>query len=282
MIEQKDFSQFYLLNSKPFIDKDESFYNKIEHPFVYFERFSEDKILTNISYSFENALNLFNKIKKYQNASYNCFELELSLLKENRIIYLNQVVSKLLIIQKDLRNLKRKENLNIKFLENSFLILLNSLKDVLKSIFISYHLDLNYTNRELLSKWFYLKKAITLFQFSKYPEDKRFEKLYRKYLISNRFLSPLTEYTTFKALFESRYLENKINWLDRKSSLYYFIKLLIHHKVIKNPKNKHWEITSEFFLLKGESLLPRDFLNQKETQNKQSRLILETFVKSLT
>lgn len=44
MIEQKDFSQFYLLNSKPFIDKDESFYNKIEHPFVYFERFSEDKI----------------------------------------------------------------------------------------------------------------------------------------------------------------------------------------------------------------------------------------------
>jgi hypothetical protein len=92
----------------------------------------------------------------------------------------------------------------------------------------------------------------------------------------------LTDFSTFKSLFGARQLENKINWIDRKSSLYYFIKLLIEHKVIKNSRNKHWEITSEFFLLKGESLLPKDFLNQKETQNKKNRKYLESFVNSLS
>jgi hypothetical protein len=282
MLEQKKFSQFYLLNSNPWIDKDENYYNSVEHPFTFFESFNEFENLINSSHDFKNALILFNNIKTHQNTSYNCFELELSLLKENRIKYLNQIVTKLLMYQKELRHEKRKENFHIKYLENFFLLLLNSIRDTLKSIFISYHLELNNTNKELLSRWFYLRKSITSFQIKKYPEDKRFENLFRKYLISNRFISHLTEFSTFKTLFEVRHLENKINWVDRKSSLYYFIKLLILHNVIKSPKNKHWEITSEFFLLKGESLLPRDFLNQKETQNKQSRDVLEKFVKALS
>src|SRR5690606_1320533 len=160
-------------------------------------------------------------------------------------------------------------------------LLLNSIKDILKSIFISFHLELNNANREVLSKWFYLKNAIVSFKFRKFPEDKRFEILYERYL-KGRFVSTLTSFNTFKNLFEARQLENKINWVDRKSSLYYFIKLLIEYEVVSNPKNKHWEITSEFFLLKGEPLLPRDFLNQKETQNKNSRKTLEFFVKALS
>ncbi len=282
MLKQKDFSQFYIINYKPWA-KEEDLKDRVEHPFVFIESYIHDfNVYPSVS-TFEKAQAIFNDIKEYQEAAYNCFELELNLLQENRIKYLNQIVSRLLGVQKDLRQIKRKKDLEkYRAINNLILLLLGSIKDVLKSIFISYHLELNNTNREVLSKWFYLKKAITSFRFNKHPEDKRLEILYRKYLTDWGFVSKLTNFNTFKCLFEAKQLENKINWIDKKSSLYYFIKLLIEYKVVRSPKNKHWEIASEFFLLNGEALLPRDFLNQKETQNKKSRVILESFVKALS
>ncbi|MDB0602201.1 hypothetical protein PL373_13785 [Tenacibaculum maritimum] len=282
MVKQTDFSQYYMLNSKPFIKRKE-IEDRIEHPFIFIEDYINNLDSIPTLGVFDKALTIFNNIKSFQKYAYNCFELELSLLKENRIKYLNQVVSKLLEIQKSLRHTKRKQILErITSIESLFLLLLNSVKDILKSIFISCHLELNNTNREVLSKWFYLKKAVTSFRFNKYPEDKRLENLYHKYFINERLISPLVKFSTFKSLFEGRQLENKINWIDRKSSLYYFVKLLIESNIIKNPKNKHWEITSEFFLLKGESLLSRDFLNQKETQNKKTRKTIESFIQALS
>ncbi len=281
MLKQKDFSQFYILNYNPWA-KELDLKDKVEHPFVFIESYIHDLNAHPSFNSFEKAQAIFNDIRNYQEAAYNCFELELNLLQENRIKYLNQIVSRLLEIQKDLRQIKRKKDLkHYKSIESLILLLLNSIKEILKSIFISYHLELSNANREALSKWFYLKKAIVSFRMNKYPEDKRFERLYQNYLKDNGFVSSLSDFATFKSLFEARQLENKINWIDRKSTLYYFIKLLIEHNVIKSPKNKHWEITSEFFLLKGEALLPRDFLNQKETQNKTRRKYLESFVRAL-
>tara|TARA_R110002049_G_scaffold309282_1_gene520067 strand:+ start:48115 stop:48972 length:858 start_codon:yes stop_codon:yes gene_type:complete len=282
MLKQKDFSQFYVINYNPWA-KDEDLKDRVEHPFVFIESYIHDfNVYPSVS-TFEKAQAIFNNIREYQEAAYNCFELELNLLHENRIKYLNQIVSKLLGIQKDLRQLKRRKGVEkYRAINNLILLILGSIKDILKSIFISYHLELNNTNREALSKWFYLKKAIVSFHFNKHPEDKRLEKLFVKYLIGGGFISKLTNFSTFKCLFEAKQLENKINWIDKKSSLYYFIKLLIGHKVIRSPKNKHWEIASEFFLLNGEALLPRDFLNQKETQNKKSRKSLESFVKALS
>ena len=282
MLKQKDFSKFYIINYKTWA-KEVDYKDCIEHPFIFLEIYIQDLNVYPLLNTFENAQTIFNNIRTYQEAAYNCFELELNLLQENRIKYLNQIVTRLLGIQKDLRKVKRKKDLKLhKSIESLILLLLNSIKDILKSIFIAYHLELNNTNREVLSKWFYLKKAITSFRFNKYPEEKRLEILYQKYLISGRFISPMANFNTFKSLFEAKQLENKINWIDKKSSLYYFINLLIDNNVIKSPRNKHWEITSEFFLLNGESLLPRDFLNQKETQNKKSRDILESFVKALS
>lgn len=282
MLKQKDYSQFYILNYNPWA-KEEDLKDRVEHPFVFIESYIHDFNGYPSINTFEKAQAIFNNIKEYQKAAYNCFELELNLLQENRIKYLNQIVSRLLVIQKDLRQIKRKKELEkYRGINNLLLLLLGSIKEVLKSIFISYHLELNNTNRETLSKWFYLKKAITSFRFNKHPEDKRLEILYRKYLTDRKFVSILTNFDTFKSLFEGKQLENKINWIDKKSSLYYFIKLLIEYDVVRNPKNKHWEITSEFFLLNGESLLPRDFLNQKETQNNTKRENLESFVKALS
>lgn len=282
MLKQKDFSQFYIINYNPWT-KESVLKGRVEHPFIFIESYIHDLNTYPLLNTFEKAQAIFNDIREYQKVAYNCFELELNLLQENRIKYLNQIVSRLLGIQKDLRLIKRKKAIKQhKPINSLILLLLNSIKDILKSIFISFHLELNNSNREALSKWFYLKKAITSFRFNKYPEDKRLERLYNKYLKDNGFVSPLTNFATFKSLFEAKQLENKINWIDRKSTLYYFIKLLIEYNVIESPKNKHWEITSEFFLLKGETLLPRDFLNQKETQNKKNRLILESFVKALS
>ena len=39
-------------------------------------------------------------------------------------------------------------------------------------------------------------------------------------------------------------------------------------KVIINPRNKHWEIVSEFFLINGESIEQTELLNQKTTRDK--------------
>lgn len=281
MRTQNDFSQMYIKNSNPWFEK-EDLSRRVEHPFIFIENYISNLTDYPLLNTFENALVLFKDIKTNQKSASDCFELELNLLLENRVLYLNLIVSRLLDIQKDLRHLKRKKSLNPhKSIINLILLLLNSVKDILKEIFISYHLELNNSNKEILSKWFYLKKGVTSFRFNKHPEEKRLEVLYTKYLIDKKFISLLTSFSTFKSLFEGRQLENKINWIDRKSSLYYFIKLLIEYEVVRKPKNKHWEITSEFFLLKGETLLPRDFLNQKETQNKERRRILESFVKSL-
>ncbi|GAA4954811.1 hypothetical protein GCM10023314_30620 [Algibacter agarivorans] len=282
MLKQKDFSQFYIINYNPWA-KEEDLKNRVEHPFVFIETYIHDLSDYPSLNTFEKAQAIFNDIREYQKVGYNCFELELNLLKENRIKYLNQIASRLLSVQADLRQIKRKKDLKrYKSIDSLILLLLNSIKEILQSIFISYHLELNNSNREVLSKWFYLKKAIISFRFNTYPEDKRLEILYHKYLTDRGFISTLTNFNTFKSLFEAKQLENKINWIDRKSSLYYFIKLLVKKKVVKNPKNKHWEITSEFFLLNGEALMPRDFLNQKETQNKKSRVVLESFVNALS
>ncbi|TWO34708.1 hypothetical protein E1J38_002290 [Seonamhaeicola sediminis] len=281
MLKQKDFSQFYFFNFNPWVKK-EDLKDKIEHPFIFIESYMDNLNTYPYLNTFEKAQIIFNDIKDYQKAAYNCFELELNLLQENRIMYLNQIVNRLLKTQKDLRQLKRKEILNKhKPIHIVIHLLINSVKEILQSIFIAYHLELNNSNRETLSKWFYLKKAVVSFRLNKYPEDRRFERLYNEKLIKKGFISQLTNFATFKSLFEARQLENKINWIDRKSTLYYFIKLLLQYNAIKNPKNRHWEVASEFFLLKGESLLPKDFLNQKETMNKVKRKHLESFVKAL-
>jgi len=269
--QQNGFSKLYEKNmlSPNHIDIDE---NSIEHPFAFIEIYLEKDKSNYDLQLFEHWAFFLKQLKEEQNYSYYCFELELNLLYTNKNNYLNEMVLILINI---------KQTIKLKSIKNVYLRLLNVIvNDILKNIFISYHLDLNSKNRIKLTPWFHLKEPILSFRLIKYPEDKRLKRLMMRYL-SLIFISKDTKFSTFKALFEGRYLENKINWMGNKSSLYYFIKLLISNKVIRNPKNKHWKIASEFFLLKGETLTPNDFLNQKETKHKRKRKELELFVKAL-
>ena len=140
---------------------------------------------------------------------------------------------------------------------------------------------MNDKNRTTLSNWYYLKKPIKSFLLKKQIEPKRLKYLFDQHFVVNRLISSQTEFETFKTLFQAKHLENKINWTGEKSTLYYFIRHLVNSKLIKNPNNKHWSIASEFFLLKGELLTPKDFLNQKETKNIKKRKNIENFIEEL-
>ncbi len=248
-----------------------------EHPFYFLENFLDKDIIEYNLGKYEVGFAFYKHIKDAQMEGFNRFEYEYCLVPNNKTIYLNELVGKLLEMHTRL-TLLRKNNLP----ENDYLgILLMVLKNILKDIFISYHLDLDNSNRDKLSKWFYLKESITSFYFTNYIDEKRLKDLYQEYLVRPRFISYSDSFETFKCLFEGRRMENKINWIDQKSSLFLLIRLLRKHKIIRNTKNKHWLITSEFFLLKGETLIPSDFLNQKETQNPEKRKNLIAFVNHL-
>jgi hypothetical protein len=247
------------------------------HPFYFLEEYLEKKYPDENLDKFEEGINFYNNLKGKQEHAFRRFEYEYCLVPQNKIIYLNEVVNILL----DIRNqISRSSQTN--FYNDQYLSLLRIvLQDILKQIFVSFHLDLNSSNRTVLSKWFYLKESITSFYFTNYIDEKRLKDLYQEYLVRPRFISYSDSFETFKCLFEGRRMENKINWIDQKSSLFLLIRLLRKHKIIRNTKNKHWLITSEFFLLKGETLIPADFLNQKETQNPDKRKNLIAFVNHL-
>ena len=268
---QKDFSEAFVKYKQSRFDKR----TRVEYPFSFLESYDKKTNpiieIKEFNYGFE----YFSELQNLKEHSYKCFEYELSLIGKNKYLYINDVTSQL---YKTSQKLKVSQESVYVFEHNRMLFQIAS--NILKDIFMYYHLDLDSRNIDRLSKWFHLKEPIISFRFSKHQEEKRLEKLFNKYLCYD-FIELTSEFDTFKALFQGRVLENKINWTHNKSSLYYFIKLLVSNKVVKSPKNKHWKITAEFFLIKGETLLQDDFLNQKETQDQIKREALEKFVKAL-
>lgn len=251
-----------------------------KHPFQFLEDLCNKEYKGEIDFiRFDEGFSFYNELKVKSEYAQKWFVFEYSLIKGNNE-YINKIVSSLIKLYRKLNSINKESSHYAINKKSYYNIIQTIIKEILVSIFISYHLDLNKTNREYLSKWYYLKESISSFKFIKNQEDKRLKELFEKYL-KYTFIDINTPFDTFKTLFEERNLVNKINWIDQKTTLYFFIKLLRQHKVIKNTKNKHWLITSEFFLLRGETLMPKDFLNQKEPQTKLKREKLEKFVLAL-
>lgn len=250
-----------------------------EHPFQFLEKLFDEQNFNIEFRHFEEGFKFYNDLKQRAKHSLNWLVYEYNLIKGSHE-YLNKVVGILIKLYKKTNSINKESPNYATHRKGYYNIIQTIIKEILEAIFVSYHLDLNKTNRNYLSKWYYLSEPINSFKFTKHPEDKRLKELYEKYL-KNSFMHHNTPFATFKALFENKNLVNKINWVDQKTTLYFFIKLLRQHKVIKNTKNKHWLIASEFFLLNGETLIPKDFLNQKEPQTKAKREKLEKFVLAL-
>ena len=263
-----NYIKYLYANRRDNVDED-----LLVHPFSFVKNY----FIENINYSDLNSFNDMLSFKKeidveFTNA-YNHFELEYCILTLGKTKYVNEIVNDLL------KNVNSKPNYNHKSNEHYYYSIINSaIMEILKKISISYiNLHINSTNRKVLSKWFYTQEPILSFEIKRIPTDKWFQFLYNKHL--GTFVNQYdTEWHTFKALFLGKPLEKKINWKDGKSSLYYFVKLLIDSKLIKNPKNRHWFITAEFFLIKNESIDSSEMLNQKPTTDKRKRAKLEKFV----
>jgi hypothetical protein len=266
--KQVEFSRLYLdLISK----NDHQEIDSVKNPFQYLTLYLS-------IYPTIIEVNDFNKSFKYQrdliaasDYAFECFLLELNLLKIDKPVYLNSTINFLFNCYEQSLN-------NNVFITNTVIQLFSKL---CQPPIVNY---LNNSSNKILSRWFTLKEPIKSFRLKKIPEDKWFERRFAERFLSKfsiELIDRNTSFTTFKALFEGKYLENKINWTGNKSSLCYFIKLLISENVIHNPKNKHWEIVSEFFLLNGEPIKQSELINQKVTTNQSKTVILDVLVSSL-
>ncbi len=250
--------------------------DRVGHPFIFLNK------LINPSYgdasnltSFESALLFYNELKTDVEHYYNCFELEFSFLLEKKGLYLNAIINYLFDL---LNKIKFDQFPN----QNRYSgIIFNAVMGILIRISNShYNVHINSTNRKKLSKWVIIKEPILSFVMKKHAEDKWFKEISKMYLKDFIILND-NSFETFKLLFQGKHLDNKIYWKDNKSSLCYFIYLLINSKLLSPTKNKHWLITSEFFSLKEESITPSELVNQKHTTDITKREKLENFVDTL-
>lgn len=244
----------------------------IIHPFSFIKKDFIEKINSSELNSFDSLLSLKKEIDSKFSDAYNCFELEYCILTTEKSTYLNKVINYLFECIQAIPNNQQKQ------VEYYYSIVSYAIMEILKNISTSHiHLNINRTNRKKLSKWYHIEEPILSFESPRIVDDKRFQSLYYKHMgtFVNQFHS---DWYTFKVLFLGMPLKKKIDWKDGKASLYYFIKLLISSEVIKNPKNKHWQITAEFFLIKNETIHASEMLNQKPTADKRKREKLEKFV----
>lgn len=258
-------------------NNNEEIISDVKNPLFFFSEYiNYEKSELNNS-SFEELITFKTSLEERKQKAYNCFILEISLLEEERSAYLNIIVS-LLISYYDYYNKLKRGVPIFKIVTN---IIFDTLKDICYSDFQKY---LDNENRNRLSKWHSINESIKSFTLKKLPENKWFQKRILTKITNgyeNAFISDDTSFVSFKALFEGKYVENKVNWIDNKSSLCYFIKSLINSKLIVNPKNKHWQIVSEFFLFHGETIEPKDLLNQKVTSDKRKKEAIDNFINSL-
>ncbi|WP_111308854.1 hypothetical protein [Confluentibacter sediminis] len=262
---QNDYSQLYQQLKSDILIREIS---AIQHPFSFFTLLTTEKIQYSKT-DFTQSLTYQNSILKKANHAYDCFFLEMSFLNDKKETYINTIIDYLF------EQYELSKNKNI--------IIAQSIRHLFYKLTESqFNIYIKNNNRYKLSKWHTLKEPIKSFVFKKVYEDKWFEmRIYDEMLGFRGFLSKGTSYKSFKALFTGKYLEKKINWIDNKSSLIYFIKSLISQKVIIHPKNKHWEIVSEFFLIKGEQIAQNELLNQKETRDNAKRLKIDSIVDKL-
>jgi len=252
---QNDFSQLYQQLQS---DLPQQNSNTIQHPFSFYSLYPSTEEIPYNKTDFKQSLVYQKDILKQASHAYDCFSLEMGFLNDKKGKYLNTIIDYLLE-QYDLS-------------QDNNIIIANSIRHLFYMICESqFNIFVNSSNRNKLSKWHTLKEPIKSFKSKIVYEDKWLEVQIFNPLKRDGFLSEDTSFATFKTLFSGKYLESKINWIDNKSSLIYFIKRLLSKNLVDNPKNKHWEIASEFFLIKGESIMQSELLNQKETTNKRKR-----------
>jgi len=220
-INFSDVYKQYCTNYKVIHNHDNQNNISVNHPFIFLNYLSKPTYEnTSVLNSFEKGFLFFNQLKLKTEHAYLCFEFEFNPLGYNKKLYLNKIVN---ILFELYNNLNQGGYLNEQGYQR---IIANAIMEILTRISLSHsHLYLNSTNRKKLSKWFNIKEPVLSFEMKKRPEDKWLARFYQEYLEGVFIEKREYSFSSFKALFEGKHLENKINWIDNKASLYYFIQL---------------------------------------------------------
>lgn len=240
------------------------------HPFHFLKELFNSKDFESIhELPYNSALNIFQKLKAKEEEAIRKFEFEVQMLFYKKNLYIDEVTSQLIQIHNEFRfqlNSVNPQDLNSLNSSVAFSFGHSISNNILQSIFTNHHYSLNSKNREFLQPKYSLQEEILSFKFNKKPEPKRFEVLFNEYL-RGKYIDRQTSFETFTSLFDGQGVIEKINWINTKATLYYFITRLINSRLIEYPKNKHWLITAEFFTIKGKRLSRNDFKNHKPPKN---------------
>jgi hypothetical protein len=199
--KQTDYSKLYL----KLTSGDENITsNANKNPFIFLSFYLHNLPVIIDSNDFSQSMKYQRTIAEESDYAFECFQLELNLLKNNKSDYLNKNVEFLF-------DHYEKSFIENVFVSNTIIKLFAKICQPPNAIYI------NSNNRKKLSKWFTVKEPITSFVLKTLPESKWFENRFvdkMMYGFENNFISKETSFQTFKALFEGKYLENKINWID--------------------------------------------------------------------
>lgn len=98
--------------------------------------------------------------------------------------------------------------------------------------------------------------SFTLLDFEK-SQDKLADAFDR--LKNKEFIHKETTLPTFKKIFSGREILTPVRWVGNASDLYYFIKLIYSvHKLVKDLKQKQWDVACKCFVDKDGNALDKD------------------------
>ncbi len=248
-------------------------YGNLKHPFMF-----QQKHLNEISESLgpNDIYQIYLKIKEAEKDSFCLVEIETSLLfsYNHQIKYINQCLDILI----KLHNRKNDSEKYLYFRQfELYPIVQNSIKNLILSISHNYAYLLDPYNRDYYLTLVKIQAPILSFKLIKPVRDEHFYRLFHDYIVKGGFVAAQEE-TQFKSFFEGRRMEKKINWLGAKNTLCYFIKLLRKFDALQSHSYSHWEVTAEFFIIKGRPLLAKQLINQGKPANRVKVNTLENFV----
>jgi len=267
------FTQIFLnLSRDPYKNSGQNDLPPQANPFTFFSTYYQAFGYPWELYNSKDAYQQYFAVKFEEEKSFATIEFEAALLfQEKKSIYINECSAILVDL---LQQYSTKEKT---IYDNYDSILINSVENLFVNLCRKFPLLLTAPIRDYYFFLTNIQTPLHSFKFSKHVRNDNYENLFNKHIREGGFVSGQLKPHVFKTLFNGGRLEQKINWIDHKNSLCYFIKLLNKHKVINKHEVSHWEVVAEFFLLKGNPIKREELLNQPPPLKKK-RLSLENFV----
>ncbi|MBS9773789.1 MAG: hypothetical protein KGV59_01350 [Tenacibaculum sp.] len=201
--------------------------------------------------------------------------------------YIDTVVSNICNTLLNLNNLKKKSE---EYDEKNYILIIEKMTIALKNLTYSYfeYLDqatknkIKTINRHFIS--FFKTKTLEKSFESSLPNDySKSLKLssIRKNLINKGCIKEINNPYFVKIFDNTHEVIQRVNWIESKGLLFYFINKLIEKEIIINPKDK-WKKVSMCFLWNGKYI---DYIKMKHTPSSKNRIknkMIDNIIEKLT